>query len=160
MQSLCTSFNRWLYWIMDGARNCHSCGKILRGRSDKRFCDDYCRNSHNNQLKSGDNRCMRNITNALKKNRNILHQLLAEKQATTRETRIRLLQLGFQFKYFTHVYTNKKGSTYFYCFDYGYLALENECLLIVRNPELLSSQTRPGETEDMKSKTPVLQPRF
>lgn len=30
---------------------CLNCDKTLKGRTDKKFCDDYCRNSYNNQLK-------------------------------------------------------------------------------------------------------------
>ena len=25
---------------------CHYCGAELKGRSDKKFCDDYCRNNY------------------------------------------------------------------------------------------------------------------
>jgi predicted nucleic acid-binding Zn ribbon protein len=57
-------------------RNCPACGKPLNGRVDKRFCDDYCRNGYNNQLKSASNNLVRNINNALGKNRRILKSLL------------------------------------------------------------------------------------
>ena len=33
---------------------CAKCGKILVGKVDKRFCDAYCRNAHNNQNKVED----------------------------------------------------------------------------------------------------------
>ena len=29
-------------------KKCLSCGKLLKGRVDKKFCDDYCRNNYNN----------------------------------------------------------------------------------------------------------------
>ena len=31
-------------------RECLECGEPLKGRVDKKFCSDYCRNSHNNKV--------------------------------------------------------------------------------------------------------------
>ena len=58
------------------SRKCLVCGKPLKGRSDKKFCDDYCRSSYNNDLKSAANNYIRNVNNALGKNRRILESLL------------------------------------------------------------------------------------
>ncbi|MDP9231021.1 MAG: hypothetical protein M3O67_10190 [Bacteroidota bacterium] len=115
---------------------CLACGKTLKGRSDKKFCDDYCRNGFNNQLKADTNNYVRNINNALRKNRRILEELLPASDDMTKTTKDKLIYHGFQFKYFTHTYTNKKGNTYFFCYDYGYLPLENNLYLIVRRKEV------------------------
>ena len=117
--------------------NCLSCNKPLKGRTDKKFCDDYCRNAFNNHLKAADNNLLRNINNALRKNRRILSELLVDAQrAASRQaikaSREKLLELGFQFKYLTHTYTNPKGNVYHYCYEYGYLALANNWYLIVK----------------------------
>jgi hypothetical protein len=117
------------------AKVCLSCGKNLKGRSDKKFCDDYCRNNYNNLLKADTNNFVRNINNSLRKNRRILEDLLAAKDEMTKTTKDKLLMHGFQFKYFTHTYTNKKGNTYFFCYEYGYLPLENDWYLIVKRKE-------------------------
>jgi len=114
------------------AKTCHYCAKIIRGRSDKKFCDDYCRNNYNNQLKAQSSNYVRNINNALSKNRRILELLLPETQEIGKTTSQNLVQQGFSFKYMTHTYINKKGNTYFFCYDYGYLPLENDWYLIVR----------------------------
>ena len=37
--------------------------------------------------------------------------------------------------YFKHTYTNKKGNTYFFCYDTGYLVLENDWYLLVKRKE-------------------------
>lgn len=115
-------------------RLCLSCAKPVKGRTDKKFCDDFCRNNYNNQLKSSGSNLMRNINNALNKNRRILDALLGteEMQKTTKE---RMLQKGFQFKYITHLYNNKKGNTYFFCYDIGYLPLDNDWYLIVKRKD-------------------------
>jgi hypothetical protein len=116
-------------------RSCLTCGKTIRGRSDKKFCDDYCRNNYNNQLKADDNNYVRNINNALRKNRRILLDLLPEGDELVKTTREKLVTAGFRFKYFTHTYTNKKGSTYHFCYDYGYLPLDGDIFLIVKRKE-------------------------
>jgi hypothetical protein len=115
-------------------KTCLSCTKTLHGRTDKKFCNDYCRNNYNNGLKLGSNTIVRNINNALLKNRRILENTLGEEEMgkTTRE---RLLQQGFLFKYSTHTYTNKKGNVYHFCYEYGYLALEGDWLLVVKRKE-------------------------
>ncbi|HRD57918.1 MAG TPA: hypothetical protein PK504_07695 [Ferruginibacter sp.] len=117
-----------------GIKTCLSCGKPVKGRTDKKFCDDYCRNNFNNQLKSSSSNLVRNINNALSKNRRILEDVIGaeEMQKTTKE---KLLQKGFQFKYQTHLYNNKKGNTYFFCYDMGYLPLENDWYLVVKRKE-------------------------
>ncbi|WP_346238922.1 DUF2116 family Zn-ribbon domain-containing protein [Niabella insulamsoli] len=117
-------------------RACLNCGKAVKGRSDKKFCDDYCRNNYNNQMKSADSRLIRNINNALKKNRQLLAQLLASEAETVQTTREKLIALGFKFKYFTHQYTTQKGKTYCYCYDLGYLPLENNRILVVADKEV------------------------
>lgn len=118
-------------------KTCLACGKQLKGRIDKKFCDDYCRNNYNNQQKAKGNYSsyVRNINNTLLKNRKILDSVLPETEETAKANKEKLQRLGFQFKYLTHIYTTKTGKTYFYCYDYGYLPLENDWFLIVRRKE-------------------------
>ena len=116
-------------------RHCHACNKPIRGRTDKKFCDDYCRNSFNNQLKADSNNLVRNINNALRRNRRILEDLLDPNEPVAKTSRDKLLHEGFHFKYLTHTYTNAKGNIYYFCYEYGYLALENDRYLIVRGKE-------------------------
>ncbi len=116
-------------------RECLSCRKPLKGRTDKKFCDDYCRNNYNNQLKSVTNNLVRNINNALGKNRRILESMFFAGEEMTKTTKEKLLQKGFQFKYITNTYTNKKGTVYFFCYDLGYLPLENDWYLLVKRKE-------------------------
>lgn len=116
-------------------KTCLLCEKPLKGRSDKKFCDDYCRAAYNNDLKSASNNYIRNINNALGKNRRILEGLLPEGEQMTKVNQDKLLRLGFQFKYTTHTYTNQKGNVYHFCYEYGYLSLENNWYLIVKRNE-------------------------
>jgi predicted nucleic acid-binding Zn ribbon protein len=118
-------------------KTCLYCGKTLKGRIDKKFCDDNCRNNYNNQQKAKGSHSayVRNINNALLKNRKILESLLPDEKKTANANRDKLMRLGFQFKYITHLYTTKDDKTYFYCYDYGYLPLENDWFLIVKRKE-------------------------
>lgn len=120
-----------------GKKACLACGSIIKGRADKKFCNDYCRNNYNNLQKSKDNysSIIRNINNALLKNRKVLQSLLPPQEDLAKTTREKLLRLGFQFGYLTHIYTTKAGKQYFYCYDYGYLPLDNDWFLVVRKKE-------------------------
>jgi predicted nucleic acid-binding Zn ribbon protein len=113
-------------------KTCLACGKAVKGRSDKKFCDDYCRAAYNNDLKSAANNNIRNINNALGKNRRILESILPEGKATVNISRDKLIEKGFAFKYHTHLYTTKENRTYFYCYEYGYLPLENNWVMVVK----------------------------
>ena len=123
--------------LVTEAKLCLSCGKPLKGRIDKKFCDDYCRNNYNNKQKAQGNHSsvVRNINNALLKNRRILESLLTNGEETAKANREKLNRLGFQFKYITHNYTTRNGKTYNYCYDHGYLPLENDWFLVVRKKE-------------------------
>lgn len=111
-------------------RKCLVCGDKLRGRVDKKFCGDQCRNSYNNTLKRTNNNLIRNINNQLRKNYRILETINSGDK--TKTTKNRLLQMGFSFDYFTSIYTTKTGSTYFYLYDQGYLPLDNDFYLLVK----------------------------
>src|ERR1051325_5084183 len=91
------------------AKTCLYCGNKITGRTDKKFCNDYCRNAYNNQLKSVSSPVVRNINNSLIKNRRILEAMLGEEKMV-KQPKEKLLHQGFNFKYFTHNYTNQKGN--------------------------------------------------
>lgn len=115
-------------------KSCLACGKELHGRADKKFCNDYCRNAYNNHLKSANSPVVRNINNALLKNRRILEAVLGEEEMK-KLTKDKLLQQGYAFKYNTHTYTNKKGDVYFFCYEYGYLPLDHDWFLVVKRKQ-------------------------
>lgn len=116
-------------------KTCFSCGKPVRGRSDKKFCGDYCRNQYNNQLKAPINNYVRNVNNILRRNRHILSGLIHPDTEMARTTKTKLIHQGFRFDYFTHQFINKRGNAYFFCYEYGYLPLDDDCLLVVRKKE-------------------------
>ncbi len=116
-------------------RQCLGCGKTLRGRVDKKFCDDYCRNNYNNRQNSDQNNFVRNINHILKKNRRILAALLGEQEEKIKVKKEKLSDQGFRFDYHTHNYLTQKQSNYIFCYEYGYLLLEQDWVLIVKRKE-------------------------
>ncbi|MDR7131413.1 hypothetical protein J2X69_003777 [Algoriphagus sp. 4150] len=115
---------------------CLNCGAVIQGRIDKKFCDDQCRNTHNNQQNAFSTNYIRRVNHSLKKNRNILESIIPVGEELAKIPRDRLIRDGFQFKYFTHLYETKKGGIYHYCYDYGYLALEGDWYLVVKGKEV------------------------
>ena len=120
--------------ILITPKNCLLCQKTIRGRSDKKFCNDYCRNVYNNQNKSVQNNLVRNINNALSKNRRILEDILKNGIKMQKTKKEKLIQRGFNFNLCTSVYKNKKGSLYYYHYDYGLLNLNQDwCLVFLKD---------------------------
>ncbi|MGZ3883979.1 MAG: hypothetical protein ACXVP0_09070 [Bacteroidia bacterium] len=110
---------------------CLECGEPIKGRSDKKFCNDLCRNAYNNKLNSDTTNFVRNVNNILRKNRRIL-----EEQLNTDDKKViakqKLVDKGFNFKYYTHQLRTKNSDTYIFCYEFGYLPIENERILIVK----------------------------
>lgn len=117
--------------MSDNKRSCFECGTEIRGRIDKKFCSDYCRNAYNNKLNKDSKNLVRNINNRLRKNYRILDSFEL-REGKTRTTKTRLLDKGFDFEYITNLYTTKKGSTYYFVYDLGYLPLDNDYYMIVK----------------------------
>ena len=115
-------------------RYCLECGAKIIGRVDKKFCSDQCRNTYNNRMNRDENTFMTKINRALRKNRKILKELNPNGKAKT--TKKRLLEAGFNFKYFTHVYKTKEGKIYYFCYEYGYLPLGNDYFALVINKDI------------------------
>jgi hypothetical protein len=111
-------------------RLCLDCGKPIRGRTDKKFCDDGCRNNYNNHLKTDDNSIVKEINHALKRNRSILSKFNPD--GKTKVSSLKLFNAGFDVKYHTHLYKTSNGSCYIFCYEYGYLQLNDEEFLLVK----------------------------
>ena len=112
-------------------KTCLECDTEIKGRIDKKFCSDYCRNAYNNKINKDSKNLLRNINNRLRKNYRILDSFEL-KDGKTRTTKTRLLDKGFDFEYLTNLYTTKKGSTYYFVYDLGYLPIDNDYYMIVK----------------------------
>ncbi len=112
------------------SKTCLECGEKIVGREDKKFCSDGCRNSYNNKINKDSTNFMRNVNNKLRKNYRILSALNVDGKSKT--TRTKLLSKGFDFEFFTNILNTKTGNTYYFLYDQGYLALENDYFMLVK----------------------------
>ncbi|MBI5217852.1 MAG: hypothetical protein HY958_02860 [Bacteroidia bacterium] len=112
-------------------KKCLECGEPILGRSDKKFCSDLCRNAHNNKLNSDVNNYVRHVNNILRKNRRILQELNPNDKAKVHKDK--LAEKGFNFNFITGIYQTRKGSTYYFCYEYGYLPIEDNFYFLVIN---------------------------
>jgi predicted nucleic acid-binding Zn ribbon protein len=97
--------------------NCLACGKPLHGRSDKKFCDSYCRNGYNNQHKREDEKYIQQVNSVIRRNRRILKTLCPQGKAIVRKEL--LDSLGYRYGVFSGIYRSA-GTTYYLCYDYGF----------------------------------------
>lgn len=118
---------------MDAKLHCQECQQELgRGRSDRKFCDELCRNAYHNKQKIFESKETKRVRLILNKNRRILRTLLKNEREKVIATE-RLLRLGYDFDYLTH---RKLSATYqyeyTYCFDYGYRVVKEGTLKVVK----------------------------
>ena len=111
-------------------KTCLECGEQLKGRADKKFCSDYCRNAYNNKLNKDSKNLIRNTNNRLRKNYRILEEL--NPNGKSKATKSQLLSKDFSFDLITSIYTTEKGTVYYFVYDQGYLPLENDYFALVK----------------------------
>jgi predicted nucleic acid-binding Zn ribbon protein len=111
--------------------HCIYCNKRVTGRSDKKFCNDYCRNGYNNKRSLSNTPFMRQVNGILRKNRNIMCSLLRANDAEVAVQRDTLLAAGFHFGYVTHLLTHVTETAY-YCYDFCYAIADENCIVIRR----------------------------
>lgn len=110
---------------------CLSCGEPIKGRTDKKFCDDQCRSNYNNRLNSENSVQVRIVNNILKKNRKLLESVIGS-EGKGKISKQKLTEKGFNFRYFTQIHTTQKGSVYKLCYEYAYLLIENDFVFVVK----------------------------
>ena len=111
-------------------QKCLECGDSFKGRIDKKYCSDYCRNTYNNKVNKEAKNLIRNTNNRLRKNYKVLTEL--NNSGKTKASRSKLIGRNFDFNFFTSIYTTKTGNVYYYVYDQGYLELENELYLLIK----------------------------
>ncbi|SHH70153.1 hypothetical protein [Winogradskyella jejuensis] len=101
-------------------KNCLYCNKKLIGRTDKKYCDPQCKSSHQYQReKQKPKRFYNKVDNQLRLNRKLLKEYNRAGKATVRSGI--LIKEGFNPKFFTHYWKNKKEDVYFFVYEYGFL---------------------------------------
>lgn len=120
------------------ATNCKECGKPLVGRIDKKFCNDQCRFLYNNKKKRVHEAAILNINQILRKNRTIIKSLNPVGKTTVRRSLLK--NMGFSFDFFTHIYRTEKGTTYYFNYDFGYMLIEDEKIVLVTYQDYMNKE--------------------
>ncbi len=110
---------------------CKNCQHPLTGRTDKQFCNDYCRNNYHNARNQQDNNLTRNITAVIRRNRSKLKGLVNKQITTLNKADLDIAD--FNWNYHTHCQTNSKGLVTTYCFDFGFQILPNNKIKIIHH---------------------------
>ena len=118
------------------SQTCLNCQDAFRGRIDKKYCSDYCRSAYHNKSNLIQGTPFKMVNSTLKKNYRILNTLtsIRKRVKTNRQT---LEQAGFNFNYFTNVFPAKNGKTYYFCYDRGYIAHNDDLFSIVVKKEYI-----------------------
>ncbi len=112
---------------------CMECKKILKGRSDKKFCDQKCKNNHYNEFRRTRQPFrFKQINRILIHNRNVLKSLF-EKYPLKNVSKEQLNEAGYLSSYFTN-----SSFDSFYCYDYGFRITNDDCVELIRVNEKLS----------------------
>ncbi len=98
---------------------CQNCKKPVRGRSDKKFCSDMCRNAFHNRLNSHDTNLVRHVTARLLKNRRILKDHLGKRKCRVISDDD-LQSAGFHMSYMTHRIQTGEHKYRIFCYDYSF----------------------------------------
>lgn len=119
-------------------RQCQQCGDKFLGRSDKRFCSDQCRAGYNNSNRADSEKVIMDVNKVLRRNRTILRTLNPVGMTIVRKEF--LTERGFNFKYFTSLYKTKEGNEYWFCYDVGYMLLEENKVRIVDQQKYMKAE--------------------
>lgn len=105
---------------MSNKKYCKNCKKEVLGRSDKKFCDDFCKSQfHYKKLTDEELPFYKKVDNQLKLNRKILKSFNRSGKSIIRAKT--LIKEGFNHNFFTHYWKNQKGDVYFFNYEYGFL---------------------------------------
>ncbi len=105
---------------MINTKNCPVCGTLLKGRSDKKFCSAKCKSIHQYEQRQETEAFYLKVERQLRINRKLLRRYNKSGFTTIRKSE--LITQGFEPKFFTHYWKNKKGDVYLFVYEYGFLS--------------------------------------
>jgi hypothetical protein len=110
---------------------CQQCGKPIRGRTDKKFCDATCKNAFNFTKRRNTRNEVKEIDSYLHRNREILATLMGESKKEMFDRTV-LSRAKFRWEYMTGIYKNKQGKWYHLVYDYAWMEFTDQQILVVR----------------------------
>ncbi len=131
---------------MHHRETCSTCRTPLRGRRDKRFCDDNCRMKHHRN-RAG---VLRQIDQILHNNRALIkrfRQSHAQLASDPVASFVWLRRAGYDFNFHTHVAGQADGSLAVMCYEEGFVVEGDGVRLIspqLERPHVEQSVAEPG----------------
>ena len=110
--------------------HCLNCGKtIFGGRSDRKFCNDSCRNTYNRLQRRSmpvtqEEILQEKVISALKRNHALLVKFTPSQNESVIIDAYRLHKAGFCYNYFTGCKERPSESNRYYCFEQYWSQLE------------------------------------
>lgn len=120
---------------MNSPKLCPVCEAPIRGRIDKIYCSIACKSMAQYEQRQEKETVFLRVDKQLKTNRKILKKYNRSGKTIIRRTKIH--QEGFDPKYFTHYWKNKNGDVYFFCYDFGFLKIQENQANILKNKYLI-----------------------
>jgi hypothetical protein len=109
--------------------NVFSALNLIKGRTDRKFCNDQCRGTYHNLQYLESNTAIRLINRILKKNYSILSLLNTNGKTTV--SKIQLHYLGYRFEYVTSMSKTRNNNVCFFCYNQGYRELNDKVMMLV-----------------------------
>jgi len=104
-------------------RTCIFCyTEIKEGRRDKKYCNAHCRSAYQYEKTLAQEPMYYSVKKALGINRKIMKKYNASGYATIRKQE--LIKEGFNPRFTTHSWKNRKGEEYKFIFEFGFLEIE------------------------------------
>lgn len=117
-------------------KTCLHCKDSFRGRSDKKFCNDYCRNAYNNQQKAMAFVHQRVTHQRLQRNYLLLSRYLSDTNTgPVCINKERLINDGFIWRYCTESRPLKNKNLLYGCYDIHYFSINERSLILLKENE-------------------------
>lgn len=105
-------------------KKCPVCNTELKGSIDKKFCSVQCKSASQYETRALKEKFYIEVDRQLKVNRKILKRHNKSGYTTLRKDT--LISEGFNPHPFTHYWKNTQGQVYLFCYDIGFLELEQK----------------------------------
>lgn len=104
-------------------KSCPVCGYVVKGRVDKKFCSLQCKSINQYENRQEKEVFYLKVDRQLKINRKLLKKYNKSGFTTIRKSE--LLTRGFNPKFFTHYWKNKKEDVYLFVYEFGFLNISD-----------------------------------
>jgi hypothetical protein len=120
--------------LFENQRRCQYCKSILKGRSDKKFCDISCKNAFHNPLNRNLQQKFKNDDRKLHNNYQVLYRFYEHSKGLEFIQLRPLLQEGFDPRFFVGTMRARDtGETVYIVYNYAFYCNQNSGIKIYFN---------------------------